>query len=216
MKRKYLFFVLFSLFVCSLSAQQELLEKQFYYYKGKKVYLEIDYSRMSIISEGKISMEDVRKVVDTIDFSIINEHINYTRQNVVPFGEPIDREIIISEIEFSKNLNQTDYFDITQHLLIVNNILKISPTHTVSRQKLGISNNFYVKLFKEEDLVTLFDLADEYFMSISKSGLIEDPINGTQVVNLFWEKFIIFREKIQFFYELKIKSKKKKIKLYSS
>jgi hypothetical protein len=54
MKKNYLIFVIFVFWGLWLNAQQEPIDKQFYYYKGEKNYIPIDFSGISIISNGKI------------------------------------------------------------------------------------------------------------------------------------------------------------------
>ena len=163
MKQKYFILILLFLFVSSLHAEQELSNEHFYYYKGERFYLQIDYSRISLISEGKLFLDDVKKVLNLPAFNIGSEGRNYTRQNVIPFDENTkrgqDKEIFTTEIEFPKVLDPTGYFEIIQHLSKADNLVKIAPAYTVLGKKLGISNNFYVKLFKEEDLDMLLDLA---------------------------------------------------------
>jgi hypothetical protein len=147
MKLKYSILTIFVIFTLSLNAQQEILDKQFYYYKGERFYLQTDYSRVSVVSEGKFFMENIRELSDT-DCRIINEAISYTRQNVMPFDESTEmrqnKEIIITEMGFSENLNQTDYDDFIQRLSVLDNVIKVSPTYTIFNEKLGISNNLGV------------------------------------------------------------------------
>ncbi len=77
-----------------------------------------------------------------------------------------NKEIFISEIEFPETLKQADYYGIIQQLKKEDNVVKTMPAYTVSGQKLGISNNFYVKLFKEEDRNNLFKLAGKYAIQV--------------------------------------------------
>jgi len=49
------------------------LDKEFYYYKGEKVYLQIDYYRIYVISEGKFNVDNAKKMVNYPYFSIKNE-----------------------------------------------------------------------------------------------------------------------------------------------
>jgi hypothetical protein len=80
MKRKRFILTIFVLFILSLYAQ-EPLDKQFYYYKGEKHYISIDFSRISIVSEGKVDPDKIREIVNFPAFKIKNNKRSYTRQN---------------------------------------------------------------------------------------------------------------------------------------
>jgi len=170
MKHKYFILLLQVLLTFSLNAQQKSADSNYYYHKGKKIYLTIDYSRMSVISEGEIRSNEVNKILDRTDFEVVIGAKCYTRRHIVTFEEYSEKEHnkenFIAEMVFFESLTRTDYFNIIQRLSIVENIIKVAPAYIVSSQKLGISNNFYVKLFKKEDLNKLFDLAEEYSIQV--------------------------------------------------
>jgi hypothetical protein len=170
MKKKYFILTIFVFSGLSLNAQQEPLDKQFYYYRGEKNYISIDFSRISVVSKGKTDVDKVRETVNIPAFKIRNNDKNYTRQNVIPIDENSkmiqNDDLFISELEFSEDLNQTDYFEIIQRLSKDDNIIKVVPAFSPSNHNLGISNNFYVKLFKKEDLNSLFDLAEKYSIQV--------------------------------------------------
>ena len=202
MQKKYLILAIFAFSGLLLNAQENLLDRYFYYYKGGKFYLEVDYSRISVISEEKFSFDNERKSVNSSFFSIKNEGRSYTKQNIVLLDETTEimqnKEIFIAEIEFSEILKQTDYQDIIQQLSKDNNIVKVMPAYTVSGQKLGISNNFYVKLFKEEDRNKLFELAEKHSIQVlgynefmplwfTLSCDRESSLNAIEAANSFYE-----------------------------
>ena len=197
MKIKYLILVVFVIFSLFLNAQ-ELSDKHFYYYKGEKIYLPIDYTRISVTLEDNFFTEDIRAAINVSDFSVKNEAISYTRLNVVPFDESPksgrNKKIITAELEFSGSMDQTAYLDIIQRLSKANNVIKVAPAY----KDLGISNNFYVKLFKPEDVHSLFALAKKYSMEVlgynefmplwvTLSCGRETPFGATEAANLFYE-----------------------------
>jgi len=198
MKKKYLLLIMFGALSLFLNAQQE---KPFYYYKGEKFYLQVDYARISVISEGRFDVDNA-KTLTTQTFSVANEGKSYTMQNVIPIDEDLKmvqyKEIFITEMEFSEMLKQTNYYDIIQQLSKGDNIVKVLPAHTVLGQKLGISNNFYVKLFKEEDRNSLFELADKHSIQVlgynefmplwfTLSCTQQTPLGTMDAANLFFE-----------------------------
>ena len=199
---KYLVLAIFAFLGLFLNAQENLLDRQFYYYKGERFYLEVDYSRISVISEGKFNFDNDSKLINSPAFRIKNEGRNYTRQNIVLIDEIANviqnKEIFIAEIEFTESLKQADYYNLIQQLSKGDNVVKVMPTHTFSNQKLGISNNFYVKLFKEEDRNRLFELAEKYSVQIlgynefmplwfTLSCDRESSLNNIEAANSFYE-----------------------------
>ncbi|MDR1370846.1 MAG: hypothetical protein LBJ72_12090 [Dysgonamonadaceae bacterium] len=62
MKRQYVI-VFILIFVCfSLSAQKQAESEPFYYYKGEKIHLQTDFSRLSIISKGEVDTEKITAI----------------------------------------------------------------------------------------------------------------------------------------------------------
>jgi len=202
MKKKYFIFTVFAIFSISLRAQDYPPDKQFYYYNGEKFYLQVDYSRISVISDGKFNVDNAKKLVNSSTFRIKTEGRSYTRLNVVPVDEISkamqNKEIFIAEIEFPEPLKQADYYEIIRQLSKEDSVIKIFPTHTVSDKGMGISNNFYVKLFKEEDRNKLFELAEKYSIQVlgynefmplwfTLSCSRESPLDVIDAANLFFE-----------------------------
>jgi hypothetical protein len=52
MKTKYILLLIF-LLACSWAKAQDIPEKPYYYYKGNKVFLAVDYSRILVVSKNK-------------------------------------------------------------------------------------------------------------------------------------------------------------------
>ena len=170
MKKNCFILTIFILFVLSVNAQQKSLDKQFYYYRGSKVNLQIDSSRVYVISEGKSFINNEKGVIKTKNLIVKHQVQSLTRQNVRSFNgaTKIDqnKEIDISEIEFPEKLNQADYFDIVQNLSEDDSVIKVGTAYTIFNKNFGISNNFYVKLFKEDDMNILLELANKYSIQV--------------------------------------------------
>jgi len=95
MKKKYFILIVFALIGLSLSAQQEEpLDKQFYYYKGEKNYLFIDFTRISVVSKGKTDEDKIRKIGNFPAFKIKNNERSYIRHNAIPVDE-ISKSIML-------------------------------------------------------------------------------------------------------------------------
>ena|SRR5659263_764922 len=81
MKQHYKYLILLvSFFACFLLEAQQTT---FYYYKGEKFYLDVDYSRLSIVSNGEISSNKIKNKIAKYDFDIKNQKISHTKQNII-------------------------------------------------------------------------------------------------------------------------------------
>jgi len=66
MKQQYKYIILLiSVLFCLLAKGQPTT---FYYYQGEKFYLGIDYSRISVVSEGEIPLDKIKKQSCYIQF----------------------------------------------------------------------------------------------------------------------------------------------------
>jgi hypothetical protein len=174
-------------------AGQKESNNPFYYYKGEKIYLKTDFSRLSIISTSEVNTDKIGNV----SISNKNTEKSYTEQNVIPI-DAVDGDILITEIEFSTQVDEAEYLNIIQQLQAEVNVIKVSPTYTVLDKKIGISNYFYVKLFKAEDKQLLYNLAKKHSIRIAGynefmplwftlSCSKETPLNVIEIANLFYE-----------------------------
>jgi subtilisin family serine protease len=201
--------LLISFFACFfLEAQQTT----FYYYKGEKFYLDVDYSRISIVSNGDISSNKIKNQIAKYDFSIKNQNKSNTKQNVVVTEESNQNaDIFNSEIEFANKMNSDEYFASIHDLLNEDGVVKVSPCYMVRNKKLGISNNFYVKLYRAADIDILTDLAKKYslivlgynkFMPLwfTLSCTKETPYNTIEVSNIFYETKLFESSEPEFLY----------------
>jgi hypothetical protein len=110
----------------------------------------------------------------------------------------IGEDILITEITFPDQVDKTTYANRIQHLQKETNVIKVSPTYVFRDKKMGISNNFYVKLFKEEDKSLFYDLAKKYAVQIigyneymplwyTLSCSKDVSLTALEVANLFYE-----------------------------
>jgi subtilisin family serine protease len=201
-----------------INAQQQVQDKHFYYYKGEKIYLQIDFSRLTVISEGKFFVDSETPNTKTLNlpsFKIDIEEKSYTKQNVLPVESGTDTkkqdDIYISQMTFDTVLDGTIYSDAIRRFLKVENSIKVLPVYTISNKKLGVSNNFYVKLFKEEDVAVLFDLAKEHSMQVlgrneylplwfTLSCTKKTPFSPVDAANKFYETHLFECAEPEFLY----------------
>jgi subtilisin family serine protease len=151
----------------------------------------------------------------TPTFIVGNIKKSFTKHNVVPVEKAInatpDTNVFISEIEFLNLVDQAEYFTIIHDLQETTEIVKASPAYTISGKKLGLSNNFYVKLASGNDVDTLYALASEFAIQVlgyneymplwySLSCTKETPFNALVAANLFYETQLFENAEPEFLY----------------
>jgi heat shock protein HslJ len=182
-----------------------------YYYNGEKVFLNIDYSRILIVSENEYTVGDVL-ITPTVTFIIETSSKDYTMYHIVPEKDITSLspdDLFITEIKTSDKINPVEYFNIINNLKQDKNVVHVSPSYLLSNEQLGISNNFYVKLFKEEDITMLYSLAEQnsiqvlghnkymplwYTLSCGK----ETSLNALEAANLFFETTLFDKSEPEF------------------
>lgn len=173
-------------------------ESLFYYHDGKKIYLKIDYSHISVVSEQEISLKEIRSKVST-NVGIEYSEINHTRRTVIPLnGSEEIADEYITKIALLDKAGQATYIKMIQNLQKEKEIIQVSPSYLLGENSLGLSNNFYVKLRTDADKNTLCELADKHSMHVlgynefmplwhTVSCTKETTFNALQAANLFYE-----------------------------
>ncbi|MCL2042310.1 MAG: S8 family serine peptidase [Bacteroidales bacterium] len=214
--KKYFILAMIAVSGMFLNAQENASERQFYYYKGEKVYQTVDYSRISVVSEGRFDAENVRKSVGIPAFEIENSEKSFTRQNVVPMDETARlmqaRDFFVTEVEFPSALSRSDYYAVMEQFSKEDNVVRVMPTHLISSgKKQGLSNYFYVKLFNEGDRNTLFALAEQYTIEVigynefmplwfTLSCNKESSLGVMEAANVFYETGLFASTEPEFLY----------------
>ncbi len=210
--KKLVFIALGILLSFQLSAQ--LKNTQFYYFQDKKFYIELDSSRLLIISEGSFSSDDIAKK-GIEDFNVEHSSKSFVKQNVILSDEmrsKNDEEVFFTEIRFLKEVPQKEYSNVIQKLKEESNVVQVCPTYLVGGKKLSLTNNFYVQLRDAEDKQKLFDMAKQY--SIQVLGYNEfmplwftlsctrlTPFNAIEAANLFYESQFFKNSEPEFLYQ---------------
>ncbi len=198
MKSKYLLISLFlSLFMSAtlLFAQEK---NSYYYYNGEKFYIEIDYSTISIASEGESSLN---KSLSSQQFGNVKyKKTDNSRKTVVSLNKKSQQKaaVFIEEVELKGKVTQKEYSELIQKLQKEENIIKASPSYIYDGKKMGVSNNFYVKLKNHNDVNLLSELTNQYSIEIlgynqlmplwfTLSCTKNTPYNAVEAANIFYE-----------------------------
>ncbi|MDY8136197.1 S8/S53 family peptidase [Aquimarina sp. 2201CG5-10] len=201
---KKLFFLLCSvfLFLGSSSIQAQVSsETNFYYYKGEKFYLEVDYSTISVsLKKPEVNFLNSNQSLNVKTTEIIED---YTRSNVVIVDQLASQHSNIKtfylETLYGNQLSQNSYYEEIKAYKSHPNVLYASPTFINKEgNKIGLSSNFYVKLKTEKDIDKLYKMAEvenveilghNKFMPLWFSISIKEDskLNALHMANIFYE-----------------------------
>jgi hypothetical protein len=164
MKIKYFIFA-FLISIACFAQSQDKSGKDFYYYKGEKHYLDIDYSRISIATKGQISQDAILESVNK-SLKIEREGRSQTANSLVlEVGAEI-KDLYLLEAVFSETLEKDAYNNIIKQLEKEDYVIKASPAYISHGKDVGVSNNIYVKLFDKEDVKFLIEFAEKNSMQV--------------------------------------------------
>tara|TARA_B110000259_G_scaffold151310_1_gene170954 strand:- start:2766 stop:4985 length:2220 start_codon:yes stop_codon:yes gene_type:complete len=192
-------FLLFAV-VNSLYGQNQL--DNYYYYKGEKVFLDINTQRISISFEGENainSFESLKSSSNEIS-EIIEDHTR-TIVNAIDTKAKQRKNVKTYYLEdYNKtSLSLKEYLNKIESLKKRRNTLMVSPTYKNKEStEFGLTNNFYVKLKNQNDLGLLYKKAKEFnievlghneYMPLWFTLSIQKPqnYNALNLANIFYE-----------------------------
>ncbi|PTT75835.1 MULTISPECIES: S8 family serine peptidase [unclassified Chryseobacterium] len=154
MKIRIFTFILSLFMILSISAQTA--SKYFYYYKGKKYFLQLDKSSIAISSTNTDVVRNFKTTTPIVE--------NFTKNSLLNDGKKVvsDKKSYYVEIESDANISDEQYIANIAEKNKNPNVLVASPCFiSGEKQKMGMSNNFYVKLKSKNDLKLLNELAQK-------------------------------------------------------
>lgn len=205
----------------SLSYTTYAQQTPYYYYKGKKVNLEIDYSRISVVTEGALTPEKVKNQIIHSDFIIKNRMKRVLKQEPTSNDKLENlnqgKEVVTSEIVFTNKKDSKQYDDFLRDLRKEKDVITTSPTYLCNNQPLGISNNFLVKIRKASDVSILESFARKYAIQVLErdeylpmwytlSCTKESPFNAVEAANCFFESKLFESSEPDFIFKIDLHS----------
>jgi len=180
MKNILFLIVFFFITLLSVKAQSE----HYYYYQGDKIYLDLDLKRISVNSFTQ-DTSFLDRILSN-DFSIGEVVPQYKSNNLYYF-----------EIEFDNLLSEANYYSVIDNLNANQNVKKVSPAYKINEHKIGLTNNFYVKLKNVDDFFVLSQYVDNFNLEILQQdkymslwyviSTSKEHINSLKLSNVFYE-----------------------------
>ena len=166
MKTKTTLFILFFFFIVG-NMYSQYDKNTYYYYQGKKIAIEPDYSSVTVTTDGKIT-----RTRSASSLKIAKEAPDYTNATVIPLSKTKKRsattiERYNSEVSFEAKKSAEEYFSYMKEIeKQIDNVQKVSPNFKVEGRTIGLTNNFYIRLHEVGDIGKLEKLASQYNMEI--------------------------------------------------
>ena len=152
MKTKIRSFILLLFMIIGMNAQSQY----FYYYNGKKYPLQLDKSSIAITSTTTDATKMLKAKTPVVE--------TFPKNSLLKDGKKIiDRtKTFYVEIESDATLSDDQYIANIKEKNTRKDVIIASPCFLTSEgQKMGLSNNFYVKLKSKNDLNRLNELAEK-------------------------------------------------------
>lgn len=152
MKNKLLYSI--SIFLFSMAGLYSQT-KDYYYYKGQKIYLELDKTSVNISTDDNVQKSSITGL-RIKDFNLEADKSNNVDQK-------------IAKLDFEDALNETEFQQKIKLLKENPNVKNVSLYYKRDNaRKIGTSNYFYVKLKNENDLKILQNIANQKDVQIVK------------------------------------------------
>ena len=191
--RRYISLLLGILVFVPILAQQG---DYYYYYKGNRVYLTVDSTRLYVVSNGEYqSQSKARTAEPRIAMSVKSDIYS----QVVPLQRQRSAapEVYFSTLEIPEGQSAVQYDAIVAKIKAEDEVVQVLPSFTVNGNRVDVTNNFYVKLKSADDLGKLQQMAAQYGMEVvgnneymplwyTLSCTSTSSMNAIEAANLFY------------------------------
>ena len=157
MKNTIIIFLMFFLVVPPVMSQDN---DYFYYYNGQKNYLQIDSTSVMVLSNDSITMSKRHGLSlkwmtrnDLSEFSGNDRQRSISTSTVLLFNIP-------------QNISKDDYNIIVEEFKKIKGVTHVLPSFRRNGCRIDATGSIYVKLFSEDDVKLLEQMANDYEMSI--------------------------------------------------
>lgn len=148
-------------FVPILAQQSEY----YYYYKGERIALTVDSTRLYVVSDGKLQAQSTARSAEPQVAMSVKSDI---RSQVVPLQK---QRTAISDVYFSaldvpQGTTTSQYEALVGKMKAEEEVFQVLPSFTVGGNRVDVTNNFYVRLKSADDLPKLQQLAAQHGIEV--------------------------------------------------
>ena len=132
----------------------------FYYYNGQKKYLQIDSTSVMVLSNDSITMSKRHGLsLKWMTRNDLSEFSGNDRQRSISTST-------VSLFNIPQNISKDDYNIIVEELKKIKGVTHVLPSFRRNGCRIDATGSIYVKLFSEDDVKLLEQMANDYEMSI--------------------------------------------------
>lgn len=139
----------------------------YYYYKGNRIDLTVDSTRLYVVSEGEFQPQ-ISSYTRTVEYTVSNTTKSYVYNHVEPIQQRRSAvpDIYFSTLEIPEVLSATQYEALVEKVKAEESVWQVLPSFIKDGIRVEITNNFYVKLKSFEDFEQLEQMASRYNVEI--------------------------------------------------
>lgn len=157
MKNTIIIFLMFFLVVPPVMSQDN---DYFYYYNGQKNYLQIDSTSVMVLSNDSITMSKRHGLsLKWMTRNDLSEFSGNDRQRSISTST-------VSLFNIPQNISKDDYNIIVEEFKKIKGVTHVLPSFRRNGCRIDATGSIYVKLFSEDDVKLLEQMANDYEMSI--------------------------------------------------
>lgn len=162
--KRYISFLMGILGFVPILAQQS---DYYYYYKGNRIDLEVDSTRLNVVSEGEFRPQ-MSTYARAAEYTVSNVTKSYVYNHVVPLQKQrtTNPEVYFSTLEITDGLLAVEYDALADKVKAESNVWQVMPSFKLNGKRVDVTNNFFVKLKSSDDLNILQEMASQYGVEI--------------------------------------------------
>lgn len=186
----------------------------YYYYKGERIYLTVDSTRLFVVSEGEFQPQETTRT-STVEYNIGKSSKNYVYNNVVPLQKKrtATPEVYFTTLDVPVGTDVSQYDTLVAKVKDERNVWQVLPSFTNNGKPFDVSNNFYVALKSVDDFGKLQQMATQYgfeiignneFMPLwyTLSCNAASSKNAIEAANLFHESQLFAYSEPEFYHRM--------------
>ena len=137
----------------------------YYYYKGERINLTVDSTRLYVVSEGELQPQSTTRSVESQVAMSVKSNI---RNQVVPLQKQraVTPDVYFSTLELPEGQSAAQYDALVAKIKAEDEVFQVLPVFTVDGNRVDVTNNFYVKLKSADDLGKLQQLAAQHSIEV--------------------------------------------------
>ena len=139
----------------------------YYYYKGERIYLTVDSTRLFVVSEGEFQPQGTTRTGIT-EYNISKSSKSYVYNNVIPLQKKrtATPEVYFTTLDVPEGTGTSQYDVLVSKVKAEEGVWQVLPSFTNNGNRIDVTNNFYVKLKSADDFGKLQQMATQYGFEI--------------------------------------------------